>query len=193
MTLTELTDKIKATIKPNSKKAITGAVLQGIILDIVEYFDTASQDNVVFDELNNVVLRDGTKILGVTETGPETGEFIQRELIGMNKYNPGTPEQFYQAEVGNMHLQTTLNTADEVNVDTEHGREVIAYKSDLTPIQETQDELRNDILYLDEVTVQTSNELTQTNNMIGIVTVRIGAAEQQIKDHEDRIKSIENP
>lgn len=131
MTLTELTDKIKATIKPNGRKAITGAVLQGILLDIVEYFDTASQDNVVFDELNNVVLRDGTKVLGVTETGPNTGVFVQRELIGMNKYNPGTSEQFYQAEVGNMHLQTTLNTADEINVDTEHGREVVAYKSDL--------------------------------------------------------------
>lgn len=82
-----------------------------------------------FDSSNNVILRDGTKILGLTETGNGTGNFVSREILGLNKYKEGTDEQFYQVEVGNMHVQTTLNTANIVNVDTEHGREYVQYVS----------------------------------------------------------------
>lgn len=90
----------------------------------------ALEDNALqFDTDNNVTLRDGSKILGLTETGNGTGSFVSREILGLNKYSAGTDEQFYQVEVGNMHVQTTLNTANVVNVDTEHGREYVQYVS----------------------------------------------------------------
>lgn len=120
--------------------------------DIVTYEDLGNillriealeKNALQFDSDNNVTLRDGSKILARTQTNAidsEVPTYISRELIGMNKYTKdgqGNPLDtnlyplgfFYASELGNMHVGTTLNTADRVAVDTEHGREYVQYAS----------------------------------------------------------------
>lgn len=96
-----------------------------------------------FNVADNIVLRDGTKILATTQTNELTAEtptYTTHELIGMNKYTKNSEGNdldpveyplgyFYASELGNMHVNTTINTADNLAVDTEHGREYVQYIS----------------------------------------------------------------
>lgn len=89
--------------------------------------EALEQNALQFDGSDNVVLRDGSKI--IAPTIESDGSMPTHEILGLNRYENPDGTHFYQTEVGNMHIQTTLNTKEVINVDTEDGTEVVQYVS----------------------------------------------------------------
>lgn len=118
ITNSELTTILESYVPLSSYNALVSRVAA-----LESSLSALQQNALVFDSADNVVLREGTKILATVDDGST------HEILGLNIYNRDTAEQFYACEVGNMHYNTTLNTKDDIAVDTEHGREYVQYVS----------------------------------------------------------------
>lgn len=105
--------------------------------DLQEIKETLA-DAVMFDENDNVPLREGTKILGKNEHGQE------HELIGLAEYEI-SGDIYDQIEVGSESTHLNLNTNDDPNfgtyvtVDTPDGKKIIDYFIEWTLSELTSD------------------------------------------------------
>jgi hypothetical protein len=127
-----------------------------------EEINGLNENNVVFNNSNNIELREKTKILGKNETGTEY------EILGLNEYEIDE-ETYDQVEVGGESVHLNLNTNDDptyeerVTVDAPSGKKIIAYMADILPYT-----TENDHFYVSKTGSDTAGDGTFDNPYLTI-------------------------
>ena len=104
-----------------------------------QYVDELNEDNVKYVN-NNVEFKNHAVIpfgSGLYGTSPDLGWTL---LAAVKGYNLETEERFIQSEFGSASLHTNINSKDRPTIETNDGKEEIAYLSDIANIDIIDDE-----------------------------------------------------